>query len=882
MTVHQYFTNTTTQIVANVSNDTWVIAEGVYISTNNLNTIDGTGINGTKSFIIDGHLVCGLGYGMFLGDLSTSTGGNNNVLVSATGSINSRETAVLSYGGSLQFNNDGALFSFSDNGIHAEDGFNNATNNGSISADVNGINLYDGNNYALNRGSITAGNDGIYLSGGNNLATNTGDILVFDYGITLTGGSGQIDNSGSVSSRSSNGLYVSGGASSVINSGTVTAHNYGIAAYGGTNVVLNTGTLNSSTTHGIYANTGSNAITNTGIIAAALDAIHALGNGNAISSTGDITAGDHGISVAGTGNSIHVDGSLQAENQGIQAPAGANTIEVAGSVTSKADDAINVGTTGNTSTGSSEVLITPTGHLAANAYGIVAYGGANKITAGGTIVTNFFDGIYGNGDNDNIANTGEITAGQYGINTLSESDSRVANEGTIHANSVGIYAGASAIVSNTGAIVGSGGIYVVFDGSTTISNGGSIVAANDGIYVYLGNNVISSSGEIAAAGHGVYVVGSSNTIDVDGNIAAGLDGILATSGATTVEVAGEVSSHTLNAITVGTSGNAGTGSNEVLITATGRLVADDNGIEAHGSANRITNNGSIVADSAHGIYTHGTGDKIVNSGDISANYAIATDGGSAVIHNTGTLLGVFGGINADLGNNSVTNQGTIVGLQSGIFVHLDHNTVANRGTVDVTSTASLDYSALYLFNGTGNLLHNTGLATAHQLGNHAVYLNTAAGQDNKLINHGTLTAPAVAVLGGAGDETIINRGVINGDVRLGNGDDTYDGRHGELNSAVRGGAGNDTYIVDDPDITLIENPAGGTDLVKAASSFALGDNFENLTLIGAGDYRGIGNGLDNIITGNIGDNVLRGLDGNDTVSGGAGDDRIFGGAGPTN
>jgi len=124
-----------------------------------------------------------------------------------------------------------------------------------------------------------------------------------------------------------------------------------------------------------------------------------------------------------------------------------------------------------------------------------------------------------------------------------------------------------------------------------------------------------------------------------------------------------------------------------------------------------------------------------------------------------------------------------------------------------------------------------------------------------------------------------NRGIINGDVQLSAGNDTYGGRHGEINSAVYGGKGDDTFIVDDHDITLVEIASQGTDLVNAASSFSLGDNFENLTLIGAGDHRRIGNALDNAIAGNIGDNLLRGLDGKDSLDGSTGGDRLFGGAG---
>src|SRR5262249_57415242 len=56
-------------------------------------------------------------------------------------------------------------------------------------------------------------------------------------------------------------------------------------------------------------------------------------------------------------------------------------------------------------------------------------------------------------------------------------------------------------------------------------------------------------------------------------------------------------------------------------------------------------------------------------------------------------------------------------------------------------------------------------------------------------------------------------------------------------------------------------------------------NFENLTLTGAANLNGTGNGVANILTGNNGNNTLLGLGGNDTLSGGLGNDTLNGGAG---
>ena len=103
-----------------------------------------------------------------------------------------------------------------------------------------------------------------------------------------------------------------------------------------------------------------------------------------------------------------------------------------------------------------------------------------------------------------------------------------------------------------------------------------------------------------------------------------------------------------------------------------------------------------------------------------------------------------------------------------------------------------------------------------------------------------------------------------------------------------GGDGNDTYGVDDAGDQVIETATGGTDLVGATISYALGQNVENLNLNGAAAINGTGNSVANLINGNAaansiyglaGDDRLNGLDGNDRLVGGAGNDALRGGGG---
>ncbi|MFG6464958.1 hypothetical protein ACG04Q_25580, partial [Roseateles sp. DXS20W] len=78
------------------------------------------------------------------------------------------------------------------------------------------------------------------------------------------------------------------------------------------------------------------------------------------------------------------------------------------------------------------------------------------------------------------------------------------------------------------------------------------------------------------------------------------------------------------------------------------------------------------------------------------------------------------------------------------------------------------------------------------------------------------------------------------------GNETVDGGAGS--ELMAGGAGDDVYVVDDAGDQVVENPGEGTDTVRAAASFALGANLENLVLTGTAIVDGTGNELANVIT----------------------------------
>jgi Ca2+-binding RTX toxin-like protein len=101
---------------------------------------------------------------------------------------------------------------------------------------------------------------------------------------------------------------------------------------------------------------------------------------------------------------------------------------------------------------------------------------------------------------------------------------------------------------------------------------------------------------------------------------------------------------------------------------------------------------------------------------------------------------------------------------------------------------------------------------------------------------------------------------------------TLDGKAGA--DTMTGGKGDDTYFVDDAKDMVKESSGmgSGDDTVHStAASYTLGSYVENLVLDDGG-IAGIGNTLNNVITGNVGDNTLTGGGGADTMNAGLGDD----------
>ncbi len=188
-------------------------------------------------------------------------------------------------------------------------------------------------------------------------------------------------------------------------------------------------------------------------------------------------------------------------------------------------------------------------------------------------------------------------------------------------------------------------------------------------------------------------------------------------------------------------------------------------------------------------------------------------------------------------------------------------------------------------NGTGNVLDNilTGNSGANVLTGGAGNDTYAVGTGDTVTeqaNAGTDTVQSSVIWTlGANLEnlTLTGMAAINGtgntlnNIMIGNGGaNVLDGGTGA--DTMAGGAVNDTYIVENVGDVVTEAAGAGTDVVQSSITYVLGNEIENLTLMGSLAVNGTGNGLNNILTGNTGNNILDGGQGADAMSGGPGND----------
>lgn len=226
---------------------------------------------------------------------------------------------------------------------------------------------------------------------------------------------------------------------------------------------------------------------------------------------------------------------------------------------------------------------------------------------------------------------------------------------------------------------------------------------------------------------------------------------------------------------------------------------------------------------------------------------IIGDAGNSTIHGGGSGDFIFGGAG---GRNMVVYS--LSGL--GVDVDLTRSLLAGQIGGHAEGDRLVGITDLR------GSLHSDVLAGDEQ-GN---FLEGLAGADTL---HGG--AGADELLGGQGDDALF--GDDGADTLTGgDGNDTLNGGAGA--DQMAGGSGDDVYVINSAGDVIVELADQGRDTVRSTITTELGDNLEDLVLLGSTRINGAGNTMDNAIRGNAGNNILQGREGADTLTGGAGSD----------
>lgn len=273
----------------------------------------------------------------------------------------------------------------------------------------------------------------------------------------------------------------------------------------------------------------------------------------------------------------------------------------------------------------------------------------------------------------------------------------------------------------------------------------------------------------------------------------------------------------------------------------------------------------------------------------------------------GDVFGYYYGIqnNEDTARNNIVTvglTGTVSStFHSGIWMSGGDHTIVNYGQIRGGSV--------------GITMHTTATDTQSTIVNYGIIHgdHTGIGRQNSdaremlvIKNYGTIHGDSASFSYSAGDavEQIFNRGLIVGNVLLGDNDDLYDGRSGTLDGRVEGGTGNDAVYGGAADDRLYGQDGNDTLMGGAGADYLSGGSgtdrasYVSATKavvvslanpsINSGDAKDdefvsienlAGSNFNDALNGNSGQNAIAGGSGNDVIKGYGGNDTLIGGIG---
>ncbi|HSW11803.1 MAG TPA: calcium-binding protein [Solimonas sp.] len=540
---------------------------------------------------------------------------------------------------------------------------------------------------------------------------------------------------------------------------------------------------------------------------------------------------------------------------------------------------------------------------------VIQAAGNNSITLEGTLYSGASAGIMASGILDLRLSADAAIYGQdYGV-YMEVGGNTVFNSGEINTSyiALGFYGGGNAL-SNYGSLVGGiGSVDLVGDNNHVLNHGliQGTKAGAEGIYIAGIGNVVRNYGNIVGhSDEAIEIIGQgSNEIFNAGLIersgtAGNAIGVAGIGGTMILSNAGTITGHVAG------------GNNTMLLTNTGTIIGNvfaggnDDIIDTQqgsiqGTINAGNGNDTILgSDSATDRINGFFGDDLLegNGGNDSLDGGAGADelyGGAGI--DTALYSNAATGVSANLGNAAL-NSGEATGdsydsIENLIGSIFDDSLTGSGAANRINGGAGND--ALNGADGNDYLIGGAGADTMTGGGGDDTFIFSDSGDSaieaasggNDIIRTSVNTSlgigqsiERVVVVGNIGLQVVGNElnNILIGSV----GNDILDGGAGV--DTLRGAGGNDSYYVDNASDSVIEQVGDGTDTVLALLSHTLANNIEALTLLTAADINGIGNSINNTITGNNGINQLNGKGGVDSLTGNLGNDTFIFNAGQGN
>ncbi len=279
---------------------------------------------------------------------------------------------------------------------------------------------------------------------------------------------------------------------------------------------------------------------------------------------------------------------------------------------------------------------------------------------------------------------------------------------------------------------------------------------------------------------------------------------------------------------------------------------------------------AIAQGKAYGVRSWGTSEQ--------NDTAVAISGAIDVRSDLDVAYGVYMGAGDGFAN---TGQVEVFGAQGayGVYFYQWDSRFSNAGVIRATDAGPDSVSYAVYANTT---FYNGFLNTGVLQGDYALKLvdYRGPGGDSVFVQNPTVFTNAGTMIGrldlGHLRQSLNNSGLIQGEVELGAGDDTYSGGAGTVTGMVAGGDGADRLLGGAGFDNFQGNSGADTAFGRDGDDWVVGGK-DNDSLSGdAGNDLVYGNlGVDTC-EGGDGNDIVRGGQDNDSLSGGAGDDYVSG------